>query len=74
MYYFPMLLIMISEEPKVSNNGRYTINQTCAILCICRDSLRKYTQLGLIRCGYRNTNNRPYYVGSEILRFWHEHL
>lgn len=65
---------MRTSEPNVSDKGRYSINQTCQLLNICRDSLRKYTQKGLIRCGYRTLNNRPFYLGSEILRFWREQI
>ena len=35
--------MITSERPNVSENGRYTISETCKLLGICRDSLRKYT-------------------------------
>lgn len=54
----------------VKADGRYTVSETCQALCICRDSLRKYTQAGLIKYGLRRETGRKFYLGSEILRFW----
>ncbi len=48
----------------------YTIAETCELLDIHRDTLRKYTFAGSIRCGFRRCNGRKFYLGSEILRFW----
>lgn len=64
---------MTPEEPKIALNGRYSINQTCELLDICRDSLYKYTHVTCeIKCGWRNIGGkqRKYYLGSEILRYW----
>lgn len=57
-------------EPKVSDTGRYSVTQTCAVLGIHRSTLSRYTEFGLIRCGFRRGNMRKFYKGSEILRFW----
>ena len=49
---------MKAEEPKVTLSGRYSINETCELLGIHRDSLYKYTHNTCeIKC-------------SEILRYW----
>lgn len=64
---------MKAEEPKVALSGRYSINETCALLGIHRDSLHKYTHSTFeIKCGWRKRGGRlvKYYLGSEILRFW----
>ncbi len=62
--------MITSERPNVSENGRYTISETCKLLGICRDSLRKYTNEGLIRCGFRQCYNHKFYLGRDILIFW----
>lgn len=57
-------------EPQISDSGRYSVTETCAILGINRRTLQKYTESCLIKCGYRKTNFRKFYLGKEIIRFW----
>lgn len=64
---------MKAEEPKVILNGRYSINETCKLLGICRDTLYRYTHDTCeIKCGIveRGGRIRKFYLGKEILRFW----
>lgn len=56
-------------EPNVSATGRYSVNEASAALGIHRNSLRRYTEQGFIKCGYRRQTARKFYLGSEILRF-----
>ena len=58
------------EEPNVSLTGRYTINATCELLGIHRNTLANYTNEGKIKCGHRRESKRKFYLGREILRFW----
>ena len=62
--------MITATEPNVIESGRYSITQTCAALGIHRNTLNRYTESGLIRCGFRKENMRKFYKGSEILRFW----
>ena len=66
--------MVTSIPPIVSNGGRYTIDETCKILCIHRTTLRRYTESGLIKCGDRRESGRKFYLGSEIMRFWKAQL
>lgn len=61
---------MTNEEPKVADRGRYSTTETAKLLGIGRTTLYKYANAGLIKCGYRRTNNRPFFEGREILRLW----
>lgn len=61
-------------EPAVSDTGRYSVMETCKVLCIHRNSLRKYTEQGLIRCGFRKLTGRKFYQGREIRNFWRAQL
>ena len=61
-------------EPKVDEAGRYSVMETCAALGIHRNSLRKYTEQGLIRCGFRKLTARKFYSGREILKIWRAQL
>lgn len=62
--------MIISTEPNVQLTGRYNVMETCKILCIHRNTLHKYTEQGLIRCGFRRANSRKFFTGAEILCFW----
>jgi len=63
-----------SKEPKVVLADRYSIEETCSILGIHRHTLRRYTNKGMIRCGFHRYNGRKFYLGSEVLRFWRSQL
>ena len=61
---------MTAEEPKVNATGRYDVTRTCSALEIHRNTLRRYTEQGLIKCGFHKGTARKFYLGSEIIRFW----
>lgn len=62
---------MTSSRPNVQPDGRYTTNETCALLGIkSRNTLRSWVAQGLIKQGTRRTNGRPFFLGSEILKCW----
>lgn len=61
---------MIAIEPNVLATGRYSVNETCTALGISRETLRKYTNSGDIRCYYRRATARKFYKGCDILSFW----
>ncbi len=61
---------MVSERPKVSRDGKYSIKETCELLGIHSKTLYRHTIANEIKCERRKCNGRPVYLGSEILRFW----
>ena len=61
---------MVSEQPLIKPAGRYSISETCKLLGIHRNTLRRYTDAGEIRCVVRKSTWKKYYTGLEILRFW----
>lgn len=58
------------NEPEVSTTGRYSVTQTCKFLGVHRNTLRNYTNAGMIKCGFRRESYRKFYEGKEIIRFW----
>lgn len=62
--------MITAEEPKVSEKGRYSVKQASEALGIHRNTLRNYTEQGLIKCGFRKVSFRKFYEGREIMRFW----
>jgi len=61
---------MVTLQPQAHPAGRYTVNETCKLLGIHRNTLRKYTEAGEIRCDIRKGTWQKFYTGLEILRFW----
>lgn len=61
---------MTNVEPNVPDNGRYSTTEAARVLGISRTTLYKYANAGMIKCGYRRANNRPFFEGREILRLW----
>ena len=66
---------MTLSEPIIADTARLNASQTARLLEMSRDTLRKYTDGGLIKCGYRRlvsktATPRRFYMGHEIKRFW----
>jgi DNA-binding transcriptional MerR regulator len=64
---------MTVSEPTIADSARLNSSQAARILEMSRETLRKYTDEGLIRCGYRrlgSQSRRRFYSGREIKRFW----
>lgn len=63
---------MVNEEPIVPPTARYSIGEAAEILGIHRNTLRRHTNTGPngIRCQFRRSNNRKFYTGLEIVKFW----
>lgn len=61
---------MTETKPNVNPAGRYTIAKTCEILGIDRSTLHRHTKKGNIKVHFRKCNNRPFYTGLDILKFW----
>lgn len=61
---------MISTPPQVAKTGTYSIGETCKLLGIHRQTLRRYTNAGYISARHRRVGSRIFYTGMEILRFW----
>ena len=61
---------MTTNEPQVSETGKYNVTETCALLGIHRNTLERYRKALKIRCGIRMTTGRKYYTGREIKRLW----
>lgn len=61
---------MVTYEPRVNLNGRYSTDEAAALLGVHRNTIIRYTKKGKLRFGIRRSTTRKYYTGAEILRFW----
>lgn len=53
----------------IPDTGQYTIKETAAIIGIHRNTLRNYTNGGIIRCSFRRGTGKKFYYGKEIKRY-----
>jgi len=60
----------ISDEPQISDTGRFTTREASKILNISRNTLNRYSNEGLIRCSIRKANGRKFYTGADIKKLW----
>lgn len=61
---------MVNNKPEIADSARYGVGETAALLGINRRTLYKHTEEGRIRKRFRRVNNRPFYLGSDIKRYW----
>lgn len=61
---------MVNEIPNVSKEGHYNVSETAKVLGIDRKTLYRHTAMKHIKCQRHRYTNMPFYVGSEIIRFW----
>ncbi len=61
---------MVSEPPKVNKNGRYNVKETAALLGISVKTVKRHTDAHFLTANYHKHNKLPFYLGSEILRYW----
>ena len=53
----------------IPDTGQYTIKETAALIGVCRNTLRGYTDKGFIRCSFRRGTGKKFYYGKEIKRY-----
>ena len=61
---------MITTEPKVDKDGRYSAKEAASLLGVSRSTLARDVKAGKIKCGIRRSNGRRFYLGMEIVRYW----
>lgn len=58
----------------IAPTAQYTTTEACSFLGVHRNTLHRYVQRGVLRCSYRRGNGRPFFKGSELIRFAGNHL
>lgn len=61
---------LVSTQPKVALDGRYTPKETYTVLGISRSTLRNHTKAGRIKFRLRRNSKKYFYTGAEIIRYW----
>ncbi len=66
--------MMLATEPRVSENGRYSLREACELLGVHKTTMIRWVKEGKIRYGIRRSNYRKFYLGRELVRFWRAQL
>ena len=61
---------MTTDQPKVNPAGRYSVNDTCKLLGIHRNTLLNHTKKGDSTTHYRKATRSKFYTGMDITKFW----
>lgn len=61
---------MVSEQPVVNPDSRYTIGQTMQLLGMSRNTVKKYTDSGQLRHVVHKATGKKMYYGHAIVLFW----
>lgn len=61
---------MVGERPSVNPTTRYTTAETCKLLGINRTTLHRYWKKQEIVKHIHRITLKPYYMGSDIMKFW----
>lgn len=61
---------MTNTRPECRLNGRYSTKETCAFLGIRRSTLYNWQAKGIITPHFRKVNNRPYFLGEDIINIY----
>lgn len=61
---------MRETRPKIDPEGIYPVKRTCAELGVCKNTLRRLREQGLITPVNPQNIRRLKYAGSEILACW----
>lgn len=61
---------MTATMPIINETDQFSVSQAAAILGIHRNTLRRHTEEGLIKCGFRRNTGRRFYTGKELLKYW----
>ena len=61
---------MVTEEPNVSDTARYSVTQAAEVMGVNRRTILRHTDAGYLKCNYRRTNQRKFYFGKELKRYW----
>lgn len=62
-------MTLIHTEPQIPDRSKYSIGNAAKLLGISRQTLLNHTEKCLVKCG-NSRNNRKFYYGSELKRYW----
>ena len=62
--------MITANMPEINATDQLSIGEAAAVLGVHRNTMRRYTEQGLIKCRFRRATKRRFYLGADILRFW----
>lgn len=60
---------MTPTRPNIDYTGSYTVTQASALLCISRNTLRRYESAGYV-VAHLNKMGKRKYSGRELIKLW----
>lgn len=60
---------MTSTRPNINPVSTYKVMEVCSLLEIDRKTLKRHTEMGLVKCSV-NKVQRTIYKGIDLMRYW----
>jgi len=62
---------MTNTIPEVNPNARMELREAAEALGVDKSTIQRWTDDGRLKLGgIKQANNRKYWLGSELIRFW----
>jgi predicted site-specific integrase-resolvase len=54
----------------IEPSARYELREAADALSVDKSTIQRWSHDGLLRFGIKKSNNRKFWLGSELIRFW----
>ena len=61
---------MVTTPPNIPLSARLELREAAEALGVDKSSIQRWTKDGRLACGIKKSNNRKFWLGSELIRFW----
>lgn len=61
---------MTKTEPNVKPTDRFELREAAEVMEVDKSTILRWTNKGLLSCRIRRSNNRRFWTGAELVRFW----
>ena len=62
--------MITANMPEIKATDQLSIGEAAAVLGVHRNTMRRYTEQGLIKCRFRRVTKRRFFLGADIRRCW----
>lgn len=61
---------MIRTPPDIPPTARLELREAVEALQVDKSTIQRWTNNGKLKCGIKKSNNRKYWLGSDLIKFW----
>lgn len=61
---------MIRTPPDIPPTARLELREAAEALQVDKSTIQRWTNNGKLKYGIKKSNNRKYWLGSDLIKFW----